>query len=67
MSVKSLAGFERVELNAGESRRVSICISRRQLSYWSTIKHDWVLPEGARAVLIGSSSRDIRLDGRAGM
>ncbi|MEV6751535.1 glycoside hydrolase family 3 N-terminal domain-containing protein [Streptomyces sp. NPDC051214] len=65
MAVRTLAAFDRVELRAGESRRVRVRIAERQLSYWDTERGHWVRPEGRRAVYVGSSSRDIRLTGVA--
>ncbi|TGB08552.1 glycoside hydrolase family 3 N-terminal domain-containing protein [Streptomyces sp. MZ04] len=63
MAVKTLAAFDRVELRAGESRRVTVRVDERQLSYWDTDGARWVRPEGRRAVYVGASSRDIRLTG----
>ncbi|MCC7175489.1 MAG: glycoside hydrolase family 3 C-terminal domain-containing protein [Bryobacterales bacterium] len=63
MAPKSLAGFTRVELKPRGSRRVSVSIPPRALSYWSAGKHGWVIPSGSRPVYVGSSSRDIRLEG----
>lgn len=65
MAVKTLAAFDRVELRAGESRRVTVRVGERQLSYWDTDRGRWVRPDGRRAVYVGSSSRDIRLTGVA--
>lgn len=65
MAVKTLAAFDRVELRAGESRRVTVRVAERQLSYWDTDRGRWVRPDGRRAVYVGSSSRDIRLTGVA--
>lgn len=65
MAVRTLAAFDRVELRAGESRRVGVRVAERQLSYWDTDRGHWVRPEGRRAVYVGSSSRDIRLTGVA--
>jgi len=56
-----LAGFERISLNAGESKTVAIHIPLRQFQYWSTEKHAWVTPQGSRIVWVGGSSRDHRL------
>jgi beta-glucosidase len=61
MAPQVLAGFQRIKLNEGESRDVTIRVEARQLSYWSTHKHDWVLATGYRPVYVGSSSRDIKL------
>jgi beta-glucosidase len=60
---KSLAGFARIELAPGQSRQVSIHIDARALSYWSTATHAWAMPKGSREIYLGSSSRDIRLQG----
>ncbi|WP_409060750.1 glycoside hydrolase family 3 protein [Streptomyces sp. SYP-A7185] len=65
MAVKTLAAFDRVELRPGQSRRISVRIAERRLSYWDTDRGHWVRPEGRRAVYVGSSSRDIRLTGVA--
>lgn len=63
MAPRALAGFERVELEPGRSKRVTIRMGVRALSYWSVERHGWVVAAGRRAVYVGSSSRDIRLSG----
>jgi len=60
---RALAAFERVMLAPGESRRVTLHIGERQLSYYSVARHAWVLAPGARTLFVGASSRDIRLQG----
>jgi beta-glucosidase len=62
---QKLAGFERVELNPGETKKVEIHLSRLELSYWSTPAQEWVVATGPRAVYVGSASDDIRLQGKA--
>jgi beta-glucosidase len=61
MAERQLAGFEPVGLPAGASRRVTIHVSPRELSYWSTVDHRWVVATGTRSIFVGASSRDIRL------
>jgi beta-glucosidase len=63
---RSLVAFDRVTLDAGQSRRVVLKVPPRRLQYWSQAEHRWRLATGARSIEIGSSSRDIRLTGPAG-
>ncbi|MFI2620340.1 glycoside hydrolase family 3 C-terminal domain-containing protein [Streptomyces sp. NPDC018584] len=58
---KALAGYQKVELKAGESRRVRIRVAERALQYWNTSADGWKLAGGERRVLIGSSSVDLPL------
>jgi beta-glucosidase len=57
---KQLKGFEKVELQPGQSTRVTFRLTRRDLSSWSTDQHRWVTHFGRYSIMIGSSSRDIR-------
>jgi beta-glucosidase len=61
MAERRLVQFERVGLAAGSDRRVSFYINRDALSYWSAAEHRWVVATGTRAIMVGASSRDIRL------
>ena len=58
-----LRGFQKLTLAPAESRRVSVKLSSRDLSYFDEGKDDWVLPTGTYKVDVGSSSRDLRLSG----
>lgn len=65
MPPKSLAAFKRVELRPGHSANVTVVVGARAFSYWSTERHAWEAAAGERPIYVGSSSRDIRLKGRA--
>ena len=62
---RALGAFDRIALDRGDSTDVTLHVNPRELSYWSTSKHDWVLATGERTVYVGSSSRDIRLQASA--
>ncbi|MDX3116230.1 beta-glucosidase H [Streptomyces scabiei] len=59
--VRKLAGYQKVRLRPGESRRVTITVSERQLQYWDSSVHRWVTGAGVRDVRVGSSSQDLPL------
>ena len=61
MPVKLLAAFDRITLNPGETKSVTLHVGVRELSYWSVVTHDWALALTGRPLYVGSSSRDIRL------
>lgn len=62
-ALRSLAAFDRVHLDASQSRTVILHVPRRALEYWSTSSHRWLLAEGRRTVYAGTSSRDLPLSG----
>ena len=61
--VKQLAGVARLTLRSGQSSRVTVELDPRSLAYWDTTSQRWITPGGNVSVLVGSSSRDIRLSG----
>lgn len=56
---KQLRGFDKVFLEAGESKTVAFELMRRDMSYWDVVAQDWVIPTGAFKVSVGFSSRDL--------
>ena len=60
--IKVLRGFEKVELEAEDSVVLNLGLTRRDLSFWSVVRQNWVMPtEGTFKVLVGRSSRDLPL------
>ena len=61
--VMELKGFERVHLKPGESREVSFTIEPRHLRMLDAARR-WVVEPGEFRVMVGASSKDIRLRGQ---
>ncbi len=61
---RQLQGYRRIRLAAGRSARVTVDLPQRAFEIWSTGKGRWTPVPGTYAVLVGASSRDIRLRGR---
>jgi len=59
---RQLKGFEKVNLEPGASKTITVTLNRRAFSYWSVAKHDWVIAPGSYKIMIGASSEDIRLE-----
>jgi beta-glucosidase len=59
--VQELKGFRRVELAPGETKVVHFTFDHSAMAFYSISKKDWVTESGRFDVLVGSSSRDIRL------
>ena len=57
-----LGGFQRIHLEAGEEREVSFNVGPEQLRMLDANVH-WVVEPGTFRILIGSSSKDLRLRG----
>jgi beta-glucosidase len=61
--VKNLRGFERIHLEAGEEKEVGFILTPQDLGLWNN-SDEFVVEPGTFSVMIGSSSEDIRLNGR---
>jgi beta-glucosidase len=64
---KELKNFEKVQLRPGQTRTVRFQITRRDLSFYDVNSGNWVAEKGAFTVMVGSSSKDIRMQGRFGL
>ena len=61
---KELKGFEKVFLEPGQSKMVTIDLGENAFRFYDPVKHQWVVEPGLFKVYIGSSSADIRLTGQ---
>jgi beta-glucosidase len=60
-AAQELKGFVKVQLNAGEKRRVSVTLDSRAFAYWHTGLGMWYCAPGEYTVLAAASSRDVRV------
>lgn len=59
--VRELRGFSKVYLHPGEITATRIILDRRAFAFWDRGVNDWVVEAGNWDILVGASSRDIRL------
>ena len=58
---KELKGFEKVQLAPGETKTVTMKLDKRSFAWYNTQLQNWYAASGKYEILIGASSRDIRL------
>lgn len=60
---QELKGFQKVSLKLGEKQTVSIPLDPRAFAFYDPARRGWVAEPGTFTILVGSSSRDLRLQG----
>ncbi|MGN1201792.1 MAG: glycoside hydrolase family 3 C-terminal domain-containing protein [Eubacterium sp.] len=60
--VKELRAFKKVFLKAGEKKEISVELSKRAFAFYNVELGDWMVETGEFDILVGASSRDIRLE-----
>jgi beta-glucosidase len=60
---KELKGFQKVSLKPGEKKTISIPLDRGAFAFYDPQRSGWVAEAGDFTILVGASSRDIRLQG----
>lgn len=61
---KELKGFEKVYLEAGEEKSVTVTLNKRAFAFYNVDISDWQVETGKFDILVGSSSRNILLEGQ---
>jgi len=61
---KELKGFAKVSLTPGETKKVSVILDRRSLSYYDVNTKQWRAEPGDFNVLVGRSAAQIELQGK---
>ena len=57
---KELKAFAKVALQPGETRTVSLPLTREAFAYYDDARRAWVAEAGEFEILVGASSADIR-------
>ena len=60
---RQLKGFEKVSLEGGRSKTVTVDLDARSFQHWNTTKNGWVATRGCYTIAVGGSSRDLPLSG----
>lgn len=58
---KELKGYQKVFLKAGEEQVITLTLSKRAFAFYNVNLGDWQVESGNFEILVGASSRDIRL------
>jgi beta-glucosidase len=61
---KELKGFTKVDIKPGEQKVIQFKLNRDAFAYYSTAVNSWHVESGDFRILVGSSSKDIRLEGK---
>lgn len=61
--LKSLKGFKRIGLEAGESRTVEFTLPAAELAFWDVTRSRYVVESGTYSFFVGSSSQKLQLAG----
>lgn len=61
---KELRAFEKVHLQAGESRKVSLSLDARAFAFFDVAARQWVVEAGAFTLLAGQSAEDLPLSAK---
>ena len=60
---KELKNFEKIALEPGETKTVIMELDKRSFAWYNTDLNNWFAASGNYQILVGSSSREIRLVG----
>lgn len=64
---RELKGFEKIYLEAGETKKASIKLNQKSFQYFNGAKNRWIVEKGRYRILLGCSSRDILLQGEVSL
>jgi beta-glucosidase len=59
--VKELCGYTKDLIKAGEEKAITLKIDKERLTYFDVDKDDFVMENGEHTIMVGASSRNIKL------
>jgi beta-glucosidase len=59
--LKELKAFKKINLKAGEKKEIEFQLDKTALSFYNNVANSWIYEAGKFEVLVGASSRDIKL------
>jgi beta-glucosidase len=59
---KELKGFQKISLKPGEQKIITIKLTEEAFKYYNDVRGKWTMDGGNYNIMVGSSSRDIRLN-----
>ena len=62
--LKELKNFSKDVIRAGEREKIVLELKERDFAYYSTAEDGWIVTDGVYEILVGASSKDIRLTKR---
>lgn len=62
---KELKAFDKVFLQPGQKKQVTLVLNADAFQYFNDVTNNWVMEKGNYNILVGSSSRDIKLSATA--
>jgi len=61
---KELKAFDKIFLKPGESKTVKFLLDENAFHYYSDVENKWVMENGVFDIMVGSSSRMIKLNSK---
>lgn len=61
---QELKGYSKDHIRAKQTRTVTVTLDKSAFAYWSVAKDGWTVDDGVYEIVVGASSRDIRLSGK---
>lgn len=61
---KELKAFDKVMLQPGQQKTVTLTLKEDAFQYYNDMQHKWVLEPGTFDILVGGSSKELKLNGK---